>query len=352
MWAALSGTISGAGVLLVAAVYWAAGLATGPAWNTWISTIVPRPIRARFFAQRTRLSQAAVFLGVLAGGVLLQTASSYGHDLPAFAILFAAAGACRLLSAWSLCQQSEPVPLPANMRHIPWRRIFHHLQASYGGRLLVYLVAVQAAVQSAGPFFTPFMLKKLGFNYGQLITLFAVAFLAKVFALPMWGRIAKRIGARQLLWIGGIGIAPLGAAWIVSQNIVWLGLVQITGGAAWAAYELAFFLLFFESIPEEERTSVLTIYNLLNTTAWVGGSLIGAALLMHWETSFGAYLFVFGLSSVGRFGALLLLARVPSLVVDSNEIGMRTIAVRPGAASLDTPVLPSLPDQVPEARRA
>ena len=35
---------------------------------------------------------------------------------------------------------------------------------------------------------------------------------------------------------------------------------------------LAFFLLFFESIPEDERTSVLTLYNLINTAAWVGGA--------------------------------------------------------------------------------
>ncbi len=34
------------------------GLATGPAWNTWIGTIVPRSVRARFFSRRSRVSQA------------------------------------------------------------------------------------------------------------------------------------------------------------------------------------------------------------------------------------------------------------------------------------------------------
>ena len=114
---------------------------------------------------------------------------------------------------------------------------------------------------------------------------------------------------------------------------------------SWAAYELAFFLLFFESIAEEERTSVLTLYNLLNTTAWVAGSLIGGALLFSFDTSFDGYLLVFALSSVGRLAALLLLARVPRIVVDSDEMGVRTVAVRPGDASLDAPVLASLPDQ-------
>jgi MFS family permease len=197
----------------------------------------------------------------------------------------------------------------------------------------------------AGPFFTPFMLKKLEFSYAELVALFSMAFLSKVASLPLWGRVAKQIGARHLLSIGGIAIAPLSAGWLVSQNFAWLGFLQVIGGIAWAAYELAFFLLFFESIAEEERTSVLTIYNLLNTLAWVGGSLLGGALLLAFNTSLQGYLVVFGLSSVGRLVALIFLARIPRLIVDSDELAVRTVAVRPGAASLDTPVLASLPDQ-------
>ncbi len=78
----------------------------------------------------------------------------------------------------------------------------------------------------------------------------------------------------------------MGALWLVSQQFPWLIFIQMVSGTSWAAYELAFFLLFFESIAEEERTSVLTIYNLLNTTAWVAGSLIGGALLLSFDASY------------------------------------------------------------------
>lgn len=346
--AAMTGSIGIAALLSVVAVYWGAGLATGPAWNTWIGTVVPRSIRSRFFAHRTRLSQAGVFAGFLGGGALLHYASLQNKSLEAFALLFCLAGICRLVSATMLLWQSELVLLPDNMRQIPWKRVFHHLQASSGGRLLVYLAAVQAAAQMAGPFFTPFMLRHLGMGYCDLVLLFSIAFFAKVVSLPIWGRVAKRIGARQLLWIGGIGIVPLSAGWLISQQFAWLSFLQVLGGVAWAAYELAFFLLFFESIAEEERTSVLTIYNLLNTSAWVTGALIGGLPLYNLELSFSAYLTVFAVSSVGRLVALLLLARVPRLVVDSDQVGVRTVAVRPSAASIDTPILPSLPDQQDE----
>ena len=344
--AAIIGNISIPFVLLIAAVYWGAGLATGPAWNTWIGTIIPCNIRPQFFAQRTRISQVGVFFGLLFGGLLLQYATVNGIGLYAYAILFLFAGISRLVSANALRIQTEPIPLPKDMRKIPWKKIFHHLHASSGGRLLVYLIAVQASVQIAGPFFTPFMLKKLGFAYSELVSLFSVAFLAKVIALPNWGVVAKKIGAKRLLWIGGTGIVPLSAGWLVSQELAWLIVLQLFGGVFWAAYELAFFLLFFESIPEEERTSVLTIYNLLNTLAWVTGSLIGGALLFNFNASFYGYLLIFAISSIARLATLILLIKVPRIIVDSDDMGVRTVAVRPGTATLDTPVLPSLPDQV------
>ncbi len=347
--AAALGRISTAAVLVVAAIYWAAGLATGPGWNTWIGTIVPPVVRARFFALRTRASQAAVFLGLLLGGLTLEFADSRNQVTIAFAGLFAAAGLCRLVSVWMLSRQSEPTPIPANMRTIPWRDVLNHLRRGSGGQLLVYLAAMQASVQMAGPFFAPFMFKKLNLSYAEFVALIAVAFLARIMALPMWGKLAHDIGPRRLLWIGGIGIAPLSAGWLVSRQFSWLIVLQLVGGVTWAAYELAFFLLFFESIAAEERTSTLTIYNLINTMAFVGGSLLGGACLSYCHASYNGYLLVFGLSSVGRCLTLGLLARSRTVEVKSNEIGVRTVTVRPNAASLDAPVLPSLPDQVPEA---
>ncbi len=347
--AALWGQISGPAVLAVATLYWAAGLATGPAWNTWIGTLIPPLVRARFFGIRTRSQQAAVFAGFLIAGLALQWAAGRDLVLTVYAVIFSAAAICRLISAWMLSRQSEPIPVPPDMRQIPITQIFSHLRGKTGGKLLVYLVAVQAAVQMSGPFFTPFMFAKLHFTYGQFVTLISVAFLVKMFAFPVWGRVAHRIGARKLLWIGGWGIIPMSISWVFSQNFAWLLFFQMAGGVAWAAYELAFFLLFFESIAEEERTSLLTVYNLLNTSAWVLGSLVGATILASMGGTFEAYLWVFGLSSVGRTLALFLLARVPAVVdVQADEMSIRTVGVRPDNASINAPVLPSLPDQIPE----
>lgn len=346
--AALLGRIAPWLAMLVSTVYWGTGLATGPAWNTWIGTLVPRPIRAGFFARRTRYSQAAVLVGFLAAGVALQRGRGAGHELHVFAGMFVAATACRLVSVAFLAAHREPDPPSREPGPPLLRELLRGVGPQAGGRLLVYLVAVQGFVQFSGPYFSPFMLKELRVSYGEFVGLIAVSFVAKVVFLPIWGRVTHRSGAMRLLWIGGLGIVPLPAMWTVSQDLLWVGLVQLFGGIVWAAYELAFFLLFFESIPEAERTRVLTLYNLADKLAWVAGSLLGALLLRGLGTTREAYLLLFVLSSTGRVLTLLLLRRVGPLDVPAAEIGVRTLDLRPSEASFDAPVLPSLPDQTDE----
>ncbi len=333
-------------LLGLAAVYWGAGLASGPAWNTWIGTLVPKSIRPRFFAMRNRTSQLFVFLGFLFGGILLQLFEDRNQTIAAFALLFAIAGSCRLVSVLMLMRQSEARPI--HQGKLQWGTLVGNQQAGSesrtGVRLIVYLVLVQAAVQMAGPYFTPFMFSKLGFSYYEFVMLISVSFLSKVIILPFWGKLARRIGAWRLMWIGGVGIVPMSAGWFVSQQIGWLLIVQFCSGAMWAAYELAFFLIFLDAIPEQRRTDLLTIFNLFNAGASVGGALLGSAWLLAWDASYQSYLYLFVISSGFRCVTLLFLWRVPRISTGNFQIGFRTLAVRPNTGSFSLPVLSSVQD--------
>ena len=211
--------------------------------------------------------------------------------------------------------------------------------------LLIYLLSVQAAAQIAGPYFTPFMLKQLKFSYIDYVLLIGVSFAAKVVALPALGRFARRAGARRLLWIGGVTIVPCSGLWIVSQSFPYLVAVQILAGLAWAAYELAMFLLFFESIPEAERTSVLTTFNLGNALATVLGSLLGGLLLRLGDKTLATYLAIFGLSSAARLATMVFLSRVPGTTGETVPIGLRTVELRADIGMEDLPILASLPER-------
>ncbi len=50
----LGGSLSPAALILIASLYWAGGLAAGPAWNTWIGSPGPRRSASRFFLSELR----------------------------------------------------------------------------------------------------------------------------------------------------------------------------------------------------------------------------------------------------------------------------------------------------------
>ena len=343
--AACVGQVSKLSVLVISSVYWGASLGTGPAWNTWLGTIIPRPLRAKFFAQRARLCQATTLAGFLAGGFALEAGKTHGNRIEIFAVLFAVSCLCRILSSACLTFQSEPIPIPENMRFLTLREQWRKFSRGPSGRLLLFAVAMQVGVHSAGPFFWPYMLNYLEFSYTACAILIGVSYVAKFVCLPWWGRLAHHTGAQRLLWIGAVGIIPLAGGWAVSGNYWWLLSLQVLAGAAWGAYELALVLLFFETIPESERTSLLTLYNVANSVALAAGSLIGAGLLQWVGISVAGYLTVFAASTVLRLLTMLLLRRIPTTTVLSAAVPVRPLSVRSSGESLDAPILSGLPDQ-------
>jgi len=332
-------------VFLATTMYWAAGLATGPAWNTWVESLVPRRVRARFFAARTRVCQMGTLLSFVLSGLLLQYSSVVAElsTQVAFSMLFFTAAGCRFCSVFFLSRHSEP---PCEHRDAPVGliQLIGRLRGHAGARLLVYLLAVQTGVYISAPFFTPFMLAQLHMPYWQFVALTATAFVARVLFLPLWGKLAHESGARRLLWIGSMGIAPLAGMWLVSTNFIYLLGLQFIAGMAWSAYELAMMLMFFETIPRSERTSLLTLYNLGNATAMVAGSCIGALLLRSLGESPTSYGVLFALSTSVRLATLMLLFRIPKMEFEPIRPATRSLTLRPSAGAIDNPILPSIPN--------
>lgn len=342
--AALLGKLSAAGLLAIASFYWATGMATGAAWNTWVGTLVPKSLRSRFFARRSRVNQLALLVAIVIAGLILHLGEKGQEKLLAFALLFALAGAARAVSAWLLAHQSEPDPLVEPEPLSPGAEPLARIPGLR--RLLAYLLTLQVGVQISAPYFTPFMIgdAALRLSYLAYTGLIAASFVSKILALPWLGHFAARHGARRLLRFAGLSVAPLPALWTLSHDYRALLLIQLASGIAWGAHELATFLLFFDAVRPEERTRLLTRYNLANATALVLGSSIGALLLRRHGIDFGGYALLFWISACARFATLPLLAWVPDARVRAEVPAMRILAARPSSASIDDPVLADQPD--------
>lgn len=304
-------------LLLAASVYWSAGMAGVPAWNSWMASLVPDRMRTTYFAQRSRLSQFGVFAGFVVGGLVLQFAEPHGLTLPAFALLFALAATFRLLSTaclWACREPRRPPGIEAGAPRQPLAaRVSSAMRSMWGrpsGALVTYLCCFMFGAHFAGPYFTPYMLREMKFSYHAFMLVFATSFLAKALFMPAIGRLASRIGTVRLLWIASLAIVPLALLWLPSTHVAYLAGVQVLAGTCWAAYELAVTVLFFEALGDRERTGVVTVYNLGIAVATVAGAACGGLLLRALGETRDAYAVVFAVSCLLRLAAVPLLRRV------------------------------------------
>lgn len=356
----------------VATLYWFGGLSGGPAWNTWIETVVPKSVRTNFFACRSRLSQFCTLAGFAIGGLMLDWAKRGSWELYAFCGILVAAAACRYLSATFLFLKSEPEPTVGREQYEPLFKLFAKSLRGPGITLVWYLLAMQVAVQISGPYFNPFMLRDRNYSYLAYMVMVGLGFLGKAMTMSLWGRVARQSGARRLLLIGGFSIIPIAAMWLIGDPVHALGLelgrhwsfspeaslrladglefvyycfLQLLSGWVWAAYELAMLLMFFEAIPRAERTGMLTFYNWGNSAAMVVGSTLGGVILYSLGESHQAFLVLFYLSSLVRLCNVALLFLLPDLHVHRNPPAVIPLGAGTSRSLLDQPVLSSLEEK-------
>ena len=213
----------------------------------------------------------------------------------------AAGGIRRGLRPGSLLLLADQVNLTFRLRS--------RLRGDPAIRALFCIAPLQFAIQSAEPFFAPYVLRHLDAGYGTYLALVAAAFLGHILILPTAGSFARRFGARRILWAGSLGLVPIAALWSVSASPVWLVVVQLLAGMAWGTFELGTFLLLFDAAPYRERTAVATVYYFVMAAAAAGGSLAGGWLLEACGSTRDSYLALFAASTLARIVAFRLVAK-------------------------------------------
>ena len=338
-------------VYLAAGIYWGAGMGAGPAWNPWMEQLVPKRIRAHFFSRRSRATQVGVMVGLFLGGVILDAAKEAGHPLWGFVALFVIGAGARVVSARLLWAQSEPQPPGPGEAILAGRQLWRRVREGPEGHLLVYLAFMTATVALASPYFTPYLLEHLGFSYTRYMLLIGASFAAKVVALTYLAGITHRLGALRVLRLSGAGIVLIPFLWIFTPSFLGLILLQLFAGWAWAAHEFASFLLFFDTIRANERTGLLTAYNMAGAAATVGGALVGGALLARLGPEAAGYAAIFAVSGGARLAAWVYITRLRvGREPEVELLSFRFTALRPAAEGFLRPVLSTVERLRPSSR--
>ena len=174
------------------------------------------------------------------------------------------------------------------------------------------------------------MLEEMKLNYFEYTMASLAAISLKFLALPAWGRIVDRYGARPVYTLACGLIAVLPVPWLVVQGPAGAVLAQALSGFSWGAHEIGHFTLILETSPAQRRPQVFVALNLVCGTAQLLGTLVGAALM--WRFS-GSYLTVFAVSIAGRSLAAIIVPRlIPADAtrprITQQQVLLRVLGVR------------------------
>ncbi|MEI8348495.1 MAG: hypothetical protein WCG27_13585, partial [Pseudomonadota bacterium] len=294
-------------LFIIVTFYWSCGMGAGPAWTTWIHSLIPTVLQAKFFSRRSVLIYLGNFLGLGLAGFSLHYGKQEGFVLHTFMAIFFFAGSARLISTFFLTRQSEIRGRTHDMQFIGLRKFFKELPEAFHIKMILFVVTLKATVYIAAPYFNPFMLSQLKMPYQTYMMVVGSALLGSVFILVFPQSFARREKMEKMMFWASLGVAINPALWLISHNTFFLMLIQVWSGLVWGIFELCLFLFLFNDIPEKKQTSILSVYSFIQTLFIVSGSILGGIFLKALGKTELTYHSLFIVSSILRFAAIFLL---------------------------------------------
>jgi MFS family permease len=298
---------------------------SNPPWGSMMADLVYEGLRGRFFGNRNRIMGLVSMLFSFAAGGILQLLT--GDTNLAFSIIFAGAIASRLTSCYFLSQMNEPrSSIIKKGKQASLLTISKGLFSTNTGRFIVYCSFINLTTLISGPFFTPYMLRELKFNYITYTIINSVSALTTLGFMTWWGRRTDRAGSIKILKLTSFMIPFVPIMWLVSGNIYWLMLAQIVSGFAWSGFQLSSNIFIYDASPQENRTRYIALNNALLFLGISIGSLAGGFIAPHLPLIKGSYfLSIFLLSGLARWVVVLLFLPHLSEVRDVPPISIREL---------------------------
>jgi len=189
-------------VVSLCALYGLASLAAS-AFNSWKRDLVPESHLARILATRLAWATAVGAAATLGTGLFIDRASGLvGDPLRVYSPIFLLGGLAGLLGVAFLGRMPEP-RMRAH-RHRSLRAILSEpLRDANFRKLLAFLASWNFAVNMAAPFFSVYMLSRLGLSMTWVMGLAAMSQVANVAFFRIWGRIADAISSKRVLSLAG-----------------------------------------------------------------------------------------------------------------------------------------------------
>ncbi|MFA5553895.1 MAG: MFS transporter [Phycisphaerae bacterium] len=302
VWSAISAVV-------VASIAFGCGMA---AWADWMSHIVPRRRRGKYFGIRNRLLTVIQLAFVVISGQMLDHIVSKAALI--FAMIWFISSAARIVSAIGLMLQYEPAQIHAHPRHSG--NFVQFLKSNISGPLGTYGIAMAMlsfAANFAAPFFAVYMLNDLKWSYLQYTLVHITPPLVIILTIGLLGKLCDRLGNVLPMRLFALCAALNPVLWLVTHNHLLLLCNQVLAGIGWGGLALASFNYTIHTIDRRYRVAYIAYLNVINYTgvalgAFLGG-LIGPMLPVILDYQLQS---VFAVSAAMRLCAVLLFKMIPA----------------------------------------
>ncbi len=285
----------------VLGLYWGSLLSLNPPWNRLIGHTVPPKFRLKFFSIRSQFAQLSVFIGLITSGILLYWAKEQGLELKIFVGIFIFGFLLKLFSWYEIKKNHNDYDLaPGSEHRVRLRDFLRSIRSTDQGKLIIFLFFFYITVHFSAPYFNPYMLGKLKFNYLEYMVITSVAYFGRVFAFKLIQTRAKSRHINKLLFISTAGITTSPLLWALTDSYGAILTIEFLSGCYWAGFELSTILLYYQKIDDRERTSIITYITFLNTTGMVIGSALGAWFMGMLPADSNKYIVLFAVSTFLR----------------------------------------------------
>ncbi|HEV7372885.1 MFS transporter [Arenibaculum sp.] len=262
------------------------GAVSGCGWNSWMRDLMPVDRLGSFFGRR--LFHMTLLGAVLSYGAGLavdaRLAQAPGSESEVYSLLFVAGAAAGLAGVGLLALTPEP-RMPPRVAREPLRRLLAEpFRDANFRRLMLFLGSWSFAVNLASPFFTVYMLTRLGMGMAEVMPLVVFSQFVNMGFLRLWGRLSDGYGNKPVLALCGPLYILCFLGWTFTTlpephglTLPLLYLLHALMGIATAGVTLASANIALKLSPQGKATAYLAMNGVISSLAAGIAPIVGGA---------------------------------------------------------------------------
>ncbi|NHI84026.1 MAG: MFS transporter [Candidatus Thorarchaeota archaeon] len=188
------------GSITIQSIFTALG---APSWNSWLRDLVPQDRLGSFFAKRMAIMGIVGILASLLGGFFIGVWSSANPDdiVSGYSIIFFLAFIAGMTALYYTSTTPEP-PLHTTQEKLGYSDLMAKPFQNTNYRNLMWFTAIWGfSTGLAAPFFTVYLLLRLGLAVPLVAALAALTQLTSVIFFRFWGRLSDRFSNKSILQV-------------------------------------------------------------------------------------------------------------------------------------------------------